>query len=486
MRLSLCAFGLLASIAATSALPVDSFNFHDDAVKTTTTTTHHPTTTSSHHSTATQTKTSSSATAHPTAAPGKEVAIKSQTDFCLFLPPHPGNDVATTEDFGVLYCAKGAAGAPGAKTFPSGFITTAHYAKSSTYIQVTGYLDRTKYSLKASDEGGQYDNHGNGKPTGAQCKGYNYFVSLIEPANDRFCIRCCQNKVDCNTGRSGYGCERVVPGDYSQSSSHGNTDFSSVLDEINYSHINVIEPPTNNTANSPLLAFPNEIVKLETLYDGAPTADQFKTEWVAFITQLKASYPNNVADIEALDNATANINDTAGWEQFIELLKTKVDSYLYGNSNSGDDSTSSDPTTADPTISTDTSDSHSNEWHENDDTTTGTDPSTDPFSDPSSGDDTSGGNDTTTDPTTDPTTNGNSTTTDGNTSGSDTSGSASDSSNDYVTLKDLDNELNSKLDAFSSKILSDIQDLLKQNGFTASSNAAPTTPTSAHNNQATW
>lgn len=154
MRLSLCALGLLASIAATSALPVDSFNFHDDAVKTTTTTTHNPTTTSSHHSTVTQTKTSSSATAHPTAAPGKEVAIKSQTDFCLFLPPHPGNDVATTEDFGVLYCAKGAAGAPGAKTFPSGFITTAHYAKSSTYIQVTGYLDRTKYSLKASDEGG--------------------------------------------------------------------------------------------------------------------------------------------------------------------------------------------------------------------------------------------------------------------------------------------------------------------------------------------
>ena len=155
MRISLSVLALLASIAATTtALPVDSFNYHEDAAKASTTTTHHSTTTTHHSTTVSATKTSSSATAHPTAPYGKEVAIKSQTDFCLFLPPTPGADVATTEDFGVLYCAKGTAGAPGAKTFPSGFITTAHYAKSSSYIQVTGYLDRTKYSLKASDEGG--------------------------------------------------------------------------------------------------------------------------------------------------------------------------------------------------------------------------------------------------------------------------------------------------------------------------------------------
>jgi hypothetical protein len=150
MRISVSALGLLATLAITSALPVDSF--HEDAAHTTTTTSHHTTTTTKH---TTTTKTSTAATSHPTAPYGREVAIKSQTDFCLFLPPHPGDDVATTEDTGVLYCAKGTAGAPGAKTFPSGFITTAHYAKSSTYIQVTGYLDRTKYKLKASDEGGK-------------------------------------------------------------------------------------------------------------------------------------------------------------------------------------------------------------------------------------------------------------------------------------------------------------------------------------------
>lgn len=154
MRVSLSVLALVASLALTSALPVDSFNaYHEDAahVTTTTTTTKKATTTTKK---ASSTKTSSSATSHPTAPFGREIALKSTSDFCLFLPPTPGADVATTEDFGVLYCAKGTAGAPGAKTFPSGFITTAHFAKSSSYIQVTGFLDRTKYKLKASDEGG--------------------------------------------------------------------------------------------------------------------------------------------------------------------------------------------------------------------------------------------------------------------------------------------------------------------------------------------
>lgn len=42
--------------------------------------------------------------------------------------------------------------------------------------------------------GPQYDNHGAGKPPGAQCAGYKYFVNLVEPADKRFCIRCCRSK----------------------------------------------------------------------------------------------------------------------------------------------------------------------------------------------------------------------------------------------------------------------------------------------------
>lgn len=76
-----------------------------------------------------------------------------------------------------------------------GFVTVAHYQKNSTYEQVTGYIDRSKYNLDVNDGGGQYDNHGQGKPTGASCKGYPYFVGMIEPSSNRFCMRCCQNKV---------------------------------------------------------------------------------------------------------------------------------------------------------------------------------------------------------------------------------------------------------------------------------------------------
>ena len=41
----------------------------------------------------------------------------------------------------------------------------------------------------------QYDNHNKGKPIGAKCDGYPHFVNLVEPANQRFCIRCCEFKV---------------------------------------------------------------------------------------------------------------------------------------------------------------------------------------------------------------------------------------------------------------------------------------------------
>jgi hypothetical protein len=155
------------------------------------------------------------------------------------------------------------------------------------------------------------------------------------------------------------------------------------------------------------------------------------------------------------------------------MLKTKVDAYLYpneGTATTGTDTTGTETTaTETPTDTTGTetptdttgTDDHANGWHEDEEVTEPT----------SSGDDTSSGDGTdgtTTDTTTD-TTNEN----------------ISDSYSDYVTLEALDSELNSKFDTFNSKILSEIQDLLKNYNPTAS---VPTevTPTSDHNNQATW
>ncbi|KAI9496882.1 hypothetical protein BDB00DRAFT_732394, partial [Zychaea mexicana] len=145
---------------------------------------------------------------------GPRVKIAGENDYCFFLPPQPNVEVAPTEDYGVAHCTSKSV-VEGNEEFPKGFITKAHYSKTSNYTQVTGYMDPTKFGLLASDDGGQYDDHNKGKPIGAKCLGYNYFVNLVEPANKRFCIRCCDFKADCNTGRSQYGCINVVPGDYS-------------------------------------------------------------------------------------------------------------------------------------------------------------------------------------------------------------------------------------------------------------------------------
>lgn len=123
-----------------------------------------------------------------------EVAVRSSSDFCLFLPPRPGLEVAINEDNGIPFCTKKNL-VPHAKEFPRGFIKGHHFNATREYVQVTGYFDRSKYKLSPKDGGGQYDSHAKHKPIGAMCKGYPYFVSLIEPDIQRFCIRCCKRVV---------------------------------------------------------------------------------------------------------------------------------------------------------------------------------------------------------------------------------------------------------------------------------------------------
>jgi hypothetical protein len=124
------------------------------------------------------------------------------------MPPHPGDDVGGTEDQGIPFCSSAGLGG---QVFPTGYIQSSNYVKTANYAQVTGRIDRTKYKLKASDGGGQYDNK---DISGVTCNGYKYFVNLIEPDANIFCIRCCKNQKDCNLGQSTYGCEKVVPGNY--------------------------------------------------------------------------------------------------------------------------------------------------------------------------------------------------------------------------------------------------------------------------------
>ncbi|KAI7862260.1 hypothetical protein BDF14DRAFT_1886263 [Spinellus fusiger] len=272
------------------------------------------------------------------------VKLNSQTDFCFFLPPGPKVDIATHEDFGVAYCTK-AGIVPNAKTFPAGLITVAHYQKTATYVQVTGYMDTTKFQFLPGDEGGQYDNHGQGKPVGAQCSGYNFFVNVVEPADSRWCIRCCQNKVDCNTGRSGYGCMRVVPGDYT-----GNTHVNNVLAEIS-------QTPevagTDATANAEQEADVKALLEEAIQYaNDHPDLVSIQEEWKQLTVSLKHSYPDMQSTLDSVTTITSGYTTVEQWKSFFLVLQTKLANTDQQHTNS-DDVESVDTTTDATTATTD-------------------------------------------------------------------------------------------------------------------------------------
>ncbi|OAQ33749.1 hypothetical protein K457DRAFT_40202, partial [Linnemannia elongata AG-77] len=146
---------------------------------------------------------------------GQTAVILSATDYCIFLPPKYGGDIAANEDRAVAFCTKpNLPGAPNAQVLPAGFIKSSHYVVNTQkgYVQITGRIDRSKYGLSSKDGGGQYDLRA---PVGSKMNGYNAFVQLTEPDAQIFCIRACMTKSDCPVNKSTYGCEKVLGGDYS-------------------------------------------------------------------------------------------------------------------------------------------------------------------------------------------------------------------------------------------------------------------------------
>lgn len=139
-------------------------------------------------------------------------SITSADEFCTMLPGYGVYPVAPNEGCASVYCY-GAASKLG-PPMPKGYILSANYAVSpnNSYVQITGCLDSSVWAQNPTDEGGQMDSHG----WPYSCQGWKKFVSLIEPASNTYCIRCCSedNNVDCNTSISTKGCWNVVPGLY--------------------------------------------------------------------------------------------------------------------------------------------------------------------------------------------------------------------------------------------------------------------------------
>lgn len=126
-------------------------------------------------------------------------SITSANDFCTMLPGYGVYPVAPNEGCASVYCY-GAASKLG-PPMPKGYILSANYAVSpnNSYVQVTGCIDSSVWGQNPTDEGGQMDSHG----WPYSCQGWKKFVSLIEPASNTYCIRCCSedNNVDCNTSK---------------------------------------------------------------------------------------------------------------------------------------------------------------------------------------------------------------------------------------------------------------------------------------------
>ncbi|ORX57547.1 hypothetical protein DM01DRAFT_1344376 [Hesseltinella vesiculosa] len=148
------------------------------------------------------------------AAGGIVAQVADANDFCMFLPPPgvTGMPISDNEWDSQAYCMGNTPLASGANTMPAGLILSAHYVATDAYVQVTGQIDPTKAGLLATDEGGQCDI---AAPQGSSCAGWTYYVNLIEPVNNVYCMRCCNDPVNCNRGISQAGCARIVPGDYS-------------------------------------------------------------------------------------------------------------------------------------------------------------------------------------------------------------------------------------------------------------------------------
>ncbi|CEP14999.1 hypothetical protein [Parasitella parasitica] len=86
---------------------------------------------------------------------GVDIGVNSSSDFCSYLPPHPGQSVSATENDADPFCT---AAKKYAECFPVGFIQSAHFLRTDRYVQVTGKINHTTYDILTNDGGGQYDN----------------------------------------------------------------------------------------------------------------------------------------------------------------------------------------------------------------------------------------------------------------------------------------------------------------------------------------
>ncbi|KAJ7589915.1 hypothetical protein C8J56DRAFT_825972 [Mycena floridula] len=160
------------------------------------------------------------------AAADNTVYVTDATKFCMIMPRDPHTTIGDSEHPGgtKTYCSPSGKYSTTQGVLPADFwsniaFKTGAGKNGARYAQLTGcirpsHLDR----LNANDGGGQYDSSGGvggkGNPEGSVCLGYKHYVELVEPADNRACIKCCDDPADCPTNKDTAGCPQVISGNY--------------------------------------------------------------------------------------------------------------------------------------------------------------------------------------------------------------------------------------------------------------------------------
>ncbi|KAG0057559.1 hypothetical protein BGZ83_008141 [Gryganskiella cystojenkinii] len=147
-------------------------------------------------------------------------SITSDKQFCTMLTGYGVYPVAPNEGCAGVYCYgyKGTTTPNKGLQMPDNYILSVNYVQTANYTQVTGCIDSSVWGQNATDQGGQMDSHGwpYSCAPGPDGRKFNKFLSLLEPATNTFCLRCCRddNNIDCDTSHSTKGCWNLVPGLY--------------------------------------------------------------------------------------------------------------------------------------------------------------------------------------------------------------------------------------------------------------------------------
>ncbi|CAO3590521.1 unnamed protein product [Absidia cylindrospora] len=179
---------------------------------------------------------------------GQLSQVVDANNFCLYLPPpnSKNRNIADTEWNAQAFCMGNTPKALKANKMPEGFVQSAHFVATDTYVQVTGQIDPTKANLNVTDEGGQMDV---AAPKGSLCAGWKLYVNMIEPTGKTYCMRCCNDKKTCNRGISEKGCAHVIPGDYSGPMTGGD-DSSSQQPSVSVSVSSSSAAPSSSASSS--------------------------------------------------------------------------------------------------------------------------------------------------------------------------------------------------------------------------------------------